>query len=92
VDKFHLKLSPAAIREIDLLSDKRVQVIFEKLEALKKNPFPQGKRIKKIKGKQSTFYRLRFDKYRIFYSIQEQEVIILKVVLKKDADTFIKRL
>jgi len=92
VDKFTLKLSPAATRDLDQLEDKVVQAIIEKLAVLKENPFPKGKLIKKIKGKKTTFYRLRVDKYRVFYSIEGSEVVILKVVGKKDADKFIKNL
>jgi mRNA interferase RelE/StbE len=91
VDKFALKLSPSATRDLDQLADKVVQTILEKLVVLKENPFPKGKLIKKIKGKRSTSYRLRVDKYRVFYIIEGQNVVILKVVGKKDADKFIQK-
>jgi mRNA interferase RelE/StbE len=92
VDKFTLKLSPTATRDLDYLEEKIARTLLDKLAVLRNNPFPQGKWIKKIKGKKSTFYRLRVDKYRVFYSIEGSEVAILKVISKKDADKFIKTL
>ena len=92
MDKFILKLSPSATRDLDRLEDKVVRVILDELPALRDNPFPRGKRIKKIKGKKSTFYRLRVDQYRVFYSLEGTEVIILRIIGKKDTDRFIKNL
>jgi len=92
MNPFTLKLAPTATRDLDQIEDKVVQGILDKSAVLKENPFPQGKRIKKIKGKKSTFYRLRVDKYLVFYSIEGQDVVILKVIGKKDADRFIKNL
>ncbi|MGH7274352.1 MAG: type II toxin-antitoxin system RelE family toxin [Nitrospiria bacterium] len=90
--KFLLKVSPTATRDLDRLQDEVVRTVLDALPALKGNPFPRGKLIKKIKGKRSTFYRLRVDKYRVFYSIEGPNVVILKVISKKDADKFIKNL
>ena len=92
MDKFALKLSPSATRDLDRFEDKVVRMILDELPALKEDPFPRGKRIKKIKGKKSTFYRLRVDKYRVFYSIEDLNVVILRIISKKDADRIIKNL
>jgi mRNA-degrading endonuclease RelE of RelBE toxin-antitoxin system len=90
VDSFVLTLSPSAVRDLDRLDDKAVRSVFLKLPILEKNPFPKGKLIKKIRGKKSVFYRLRVGKYRVFYFLAGREVVILKVIDKKDADKFIK--
>ena len=92
MERFTLKLSPTATRDLDRLDDKEAAKILDELPILRDNPFPRGKLIKKIKGKKSTFYRLRVDKYRVFYTIEGSEVVILKVISKKDADKFIKHL
>jgi len=92
VDRFILKLSSTATDDLDQFDDKAVRMILNKMAILKENPFPMGKLIKKIKGKKSTFYRLRVDKYRVFYSLEKSDVVILKVIGKKDADRFIKNL
>jgi len=90
VDRFVITLSPSAVRDLDRLDDKTVRSVFLKLPILEENPFPKGKLIKKIRGKKSVFYRLRVGKYRVFYLLEGREVVILKVIDKKDADKFIK--
>ena len=90
MDRFTITLSPSAVRDLDRLGDKTVQSVFLKLPILKKNPFPQGKLIKKIRGKKSVFYRLRVGQFRVFYFLEGVEVVILRVIDKKDADKFIK--
>ena len=90
--RFVLTLSPSAGRDLDRLDGHVVRRILDALSALTENPFPRGKLIKKIKGKTSTFYRLRVGDYRVFYSIEGPEVVILGVIGRKDADRFIQRL
>ena len=62
------------------------------MNVLIENPFPRGKLIKKIKGTNADFYRFRIDKYRVFYMIEGNEVVVLRVLSKKDAAKFIKKL
>ena len=86
---FLLKLSPGAARDLDRLEDKVATHILHKLNVLKDDPFPRGKLVKKLKGTQSAFYRFRVDQYRVFYSIEGRDVVILRVISKKDAERFI---
>jgi mRNA interferase RelE/StbE len=89
--RFSIELSPAASRDLDDLEMGTVTKVFSDLRILEENPFPKGKLIKKIKGKKTTFYRLRVDKFRVFYEIQHTNIVILRILSKKEADRFIKR-
>ncbi len=89
MDKFDIILSPHAIKDMDSFSDSICFKIARSLSALKENPFPRGKLIKKIKGKKADFYRLRADKHRVFYVIESGKVVILRILSKKEADRFI---
>lgn len=91
MDKFSIELSPAASRDLDDLEMGTVTRVLSDLRILQENPFPKGKLIKKIKGKKTTFYRLRIDKFRVFYEIQHGNIVILRIPSKKEADRFIKR-
>ncbi len=91
MDSFKIELAPAASRDLDEFEIKVVKKILLDLKVLEKNPFPIGKLIKKIKGKKVSLYRLRVDKFRVFYEIQPGKIIILRVLSKKDSDRFIKR-
>ena len=91
MDKFSIELSPAASRDLDDLEMGTVTKVLSDLRILGGNPFPKGKLIKKIKGKKTAFYRLRIDKFRVFFEIQHMKIVILRILSKKEADRFIGR-
>lgn len=92
MDKFKVELSPAALRDLDDLEMGLVTKVLSDLRILEENPFPRGKLIKKIKSKKASFYRLRIDKFRVFYEIQQMKVVILRIISKKEADRYIKKI
>ena len=92
MDRFVLLLSPSATRDLDDLDDPIVRNILAALPELQEVPFPRGKLVKKIKGKRSTFYRLRVDKFRILYSIEGTKIVVLRVIGKKDTERYLKTL
>jgi mRNA-degrading endonuclease RelE of RelBE toxin-antitoxin system len=92
MDRFKIELSPAASRDLNDLEMGIVTKILSDLEILEENPFPKEKLIKKIKGKKTAFYRLRIDKFRVFYEVQHMKIIILRIINKKEADRYIKKL
>jgi len=91
MDRFKIELSPAASRDLDDLEIEVVTKVFSDLKILGENPFSRGKLIKKIKGKKTSFYRLRIDKFRVFFEIQHMKIVILRILSKKEADRFIKK-
>lgn len=92
MDRFSIELSPAASRDLDDLEIEIVTKILSDLRILEENPFPRGKFIKKIKGKKTAFYRLRVDKFRVFFEIQPRRIVILRILSKRETDRFIKKL
>lgn len=92
VAKFGLILSPKAARDLDGLSDAHCLKTTKAINVLSANPFPRGKIVKKIRGVKSDFYRLRVDKYRVFYMIDGSSVVILRIISKKDSERFIRSL
>lgn len=92
MDNFDVILSPHAAKDLDGFSDVVCGKIASALKTLAQSPFPRGKLIKKLKGKSADFYRLRLDKYRVFYVIESGKVVILRVLSKKDAERYIRNL
>ena len=92
VDNFRLVLSPRSVKDLDKLSDTALRKITKALRVLEENPFPRGTLIRKIKGRKSNYYRLRTDKYRVFYLIKGGDVVVLRVIDKKDTQKFIQGL
>lgn len=90
--RFRIELAPAAQRDLDAVDEKTSTDILSDLRALEENPFPRGKLIKKIRGKRTSYYRLRIDKLRVFCEIQHKNVVILRVIDKKESERFIKKL
>ena len=91
MDSFRIELAPTASRDLDEFEIGVVEKALSDLKVQEKNPFPRGKLIKKFKGKKFSLYRLRVDKFPIFYEIQPKKIIVLRVLSKKDSDRFIKR-
>ena len=54
---------------------------------LKRNPF-FGPNIKKLKGKLSDYYRYRIGKYRLFYKIDSDKIIIFILDIQKRKDSY----
>jgi mRNA interferase RelE/StbE len=54
---------------------------------LRKNPF-FGQNIKKLKGKFENVYRFRFRSFRLFYTINQNKVIVIMNSLKKRKDAY----
>jgi mRNA interferase RelE/StbE len=71
------------MKDLDGFSDSICGKIVRALEALRDNPFPRGKAIKKIKTTNSDYYRLRVDKYRVFYMIEGNRAGVLRILNKK---------
>jgi len=92
VDKFEVILSPRAAKDLDGFSDTACKKIAYALRTLAESPFPRGKLIKKIKGKDADFYKLRVDKHRVFYVIESGKVVLLRGLSKKDAQRYIHNL
>jgi mRNA interferase RelE/StbE len=92
VGKFRLVLSPRAVKDLDRFSDAVCTKIISAMKVLEDNPFPRGKLVKKIRGTESAYYRLRVDKHRVFYMLEATTVVVLRILSKKDAAKFIHTL
>jgi mRNA-degrading endonuclease RelE of RelBE toxin-antitoxin system len=94
---FRVELSKKARKDLDFLPPDCFKKITSQLLTLEKNPFPDKKRVKKIKGVKESLYRLRVDtpgdSYRVFFVIEKPNtVIVLTVVSKKQADRYLRTL
>ncbi len=54
---------------------------------LKKNPY-FGPNIKKLKGEFDGLYRFRIGDYRLFYSVDNDKIIVFILALKQRKDAF----
>jgi len=54
---------------------------------LRENPF-FGPNIKKLKGEFESVYRYRIGKFRVFYVINEQQIVVILVDLEQRKDSY----
>jgi mRNA interferase RelE/StbE len=83
VPKYSILIKPSAVKEIESIGSKRDrQAIVSLIETLAQNPRPHG--CEKLSGQEK--YRLRKGRYRVVYSIGDQELIVfvVKVGHRKD--------
>ena len=73
---YHIKIAPAAQRQISALANKQQKNIIRLLEALAVNPRPPG--AKKIEG-MTGLYTEDANALRVIYKIEEQEILLLLV-------------
>ena len=73
---YHIKIAPAARRQILALSSKYQKMILILIEALAVNPRPPG--AKKIEG-MTGLYSEEINHLRLLYKIEEQEILLLVV-------------
>lgn len=74
-------------KQLDVLPNDVYQRILEKIKQLAENPRLDG--VKKLKGSDSE-YRIRIGDYRVRYTINDSELIVLLVQCKHRKDSYRK--
>ncbi|MEQ1628339.1 MAG: type II toxin-antitoxin system RelE/ParE family toxin [Nitrospira sp.] len=77
---YSILLAPPAERQLKALTEPVQKRIVKRLRMLKENPRPQG--VKKLAGEED-LYRIREGDYRIIYTIQDKQLIVLVVDRKE---------
>lgn len=73
---YHVKIAPAAQRQLSLLPSKHQKMVIKLLEALAINPRPPG--VKKIDGMMG-LYSEDVNHLRLIYKVEDQEVLVLLI-------------
>ena len=80
---FELVYARQAQRQLEKLNPQTALRIVEGCERLKRNPFPDGKHVKKLKGYQD-LYRLRVGDFRIVFQRLRNHTTVIDVLSKPD--------
>jgi mRNA interferase RelE/StbE len=85
-------LAPEAVADLRRLSAHERAKVRDAIEVhLRHEPTKVSKsRIKRLRGKSRPQFRLRVEAFRVFYDIEDEEVRVLAVVAKADADAWLK--
>ena len=91
-EKFRIEVARHAQQELAVLEKENRLAILQAIQKfLSSRPFlPVKTRIKKMTGFDPVLYRLRVGDYRVYYRIQQQHVVVLGIVHKKDTKKWLK--
>ena len=93
-DRFRVEFASRARKDLSKLPKEARDIILRKTKILEQAPYPRGKIKKRIKGVKYPLFRLRVNtpsnSFRIFYGMQDQVVLILRIVSKKEADRVLR--
>ena len=86
MSKRQITIKPTCMREIMAFPTKRAALLWEKINQLVTNPFPDGKVKKKLRAG-SGIFRLRVAEHRLFYRFGDDWVSLLGVRRRRE-DTY----
>ena len=84
---YKIQIKPSAKRELFKLPKKDLQRVVNKIRSLSLNPRPSG--CEKLSGEEK--YRVRQGNYRIIYSIEDQQLIVIVVKIGHRKEVYKKR-
>ncbi len=89
--RFEIVLAPQAAHSLKALPTFHRAAVRDAIEThLRNEPAKVSKsRIKRLRGLAQPQFRLRVDQYRVFYDINGQEVQILAIVTKEEAEAWL---
>ncbi len=85
---YKTEFSGKAVKSLKKIPTTYQKLILEKIESLSENPY-QSANIKALKGVADTF-RLRVAKYRVVFTIQDNELIIFIIDIDHRKDIYKK--
>lgn len=80
---FELVFARQAQRQLEKLNPQTALRVVEGCERLKRNPFPDGKHVKKLKGYEE-LYRLRVGDFRVVFQRSGSRIDVIDVLSKPD--------
>jgi mRNA interferase RelE/StbE len=85
VGRYSIRIKPSAVKEIEAVPLKKDrQRIIEHISRLADNPRPDG--CEKLSGQEK--YRVRQGRYRILYSIADEDLIVYAVKVGRRKDVY----
>jgi len=88
---YRLKVERRVFKELKKLPRVNQRRVTEAILALEVNPFPPGKKWKRLKGS-GGLVRLRVGDYRVLYEVLGDEVHVLAVIHRRNLDRRLRQL
>lgn len=88
---YRLKVERRAFKQLEKLPRADRMRVTEAILALEENPFPPGKKWKRLEGT-GGLVRLRVGDYRVLYEVLDDEIHILGAIHRRDLDRWLRQL
>ncbi|NQT67461.1 MAG: type II toxin-antitoxin system RelE/ParE family toxin [Actinobacteria bacterium] len=82
--KYKLKFTSVSLKDIKNFDNTTQIRIIDELNKLLKSPYNINKDIKKLKGINKKIYRLKLGDLRIIYFLSDTELVVLRIIDRKD--------
>jgi mRNA-degrading endonuclease RelE of RelBE toxin-antitoxin system len=89
---FKIILTDHAIDDLESVPEAERSHLRVDIRDLQFSPFPQGTRIKRLKGYRPPLYRLRSGEFRVLYRIRGGTITVLRIIDRKVLERVIRRL
>jgi mRNA-degrading endonuclease RelE of RelBE toxin-antitoxin system len=91
---FQIDFDPQAREDLKTMRGFERAAILDTIErVLTQSPtITSRSRIKRLRRMESPEYRLCVGEFRVFYDVQEQEVYVLRILPKPEADQYLKEM
>jgi mRNA interferase RelE/StbE len=86
-----LKVERRAFKQLEKLPQPHRTRVTKAILALEANPFPPGKKWKRLKGT-GGLVRLRVGDYRVLYEVPGDEIHVLAVIPRRDLERWLRQL
>lgn len=80
-------------KDFDKLPLESFLIVAKEIQALGQSPFPEGKRIKKIRRPFNPVrFELKVKDYRVIFAVVKKKVIIGRIIHRKDLELALKKM
>ncbi len=90
--QYALKVAASVSKKLRSLDPPERRRLTRAILALAKDPYPPGKKWKRLRGLRDQFVRLRGGDYRVLYEVFGDEVHILAVVHRRDLEKWLRQI
>ena len=81
-----IRLTASAQRDLDDIPASERNGVIDEIRSLERDPLPAGKNLKKLRGPKRSVWRLRHGNYRILYRVEGGQVMVIRVVNRRDLE------
>ncbi len=88
---YQLRVAGDVYKQLKRLTPVERKRVIPAILALEENPFPPGKKSRRLKATEANLVRLRVGDYRVVYEVMEDTVNVLTIVHRRDLERWLRQ-